>query len=219
MATDHEDIYKAVQAFGGRAEMTDPHAASGTDRVAEVARRMAGRRNHRQRPGRRARDRRQFDRSGDRTSRCAPRGPDVDAGHAHPQPAAIGRPGLREGGVRPPGPGPVLQPQPHSAGPRVGRRPAGGRPAALLSARRAIRLSPRFSLETRRHAAFQPGDRWKNSNNSACCKRATPILVGVVDEPTFGIDTPEDYRAFVEKKRRQSMQSRVAFRGDAGDTA
>ncbi len=27
------------------------------------------------------------------------------------------------------------------------------------------------------------------------------ILVGVVDEPTFGIDTPEDYRAFVEKCR------------------
>jgi len=25
------------------------------------------------------------------------------------------------------------------------------------------------------------------------------ILVGVVDEPTFGIDTPEDYRAFVER--------------------
>jgi 3-deoxy-manno-octulosonate cytidylyltransferase (CMP-KDO synthetase) len=27
------------------------------------------------------------------------------------------------------------------------------------------------------------------------------ILVGVVDEPTFGIDTPEDYGAFVEKQR------------------
>ncbi len=26
------------------------------------------------------------------------------------------------------------------------------------------------------------------------------ILVGVIDEPTFGIDTPEDYRAFVEKQ-------------------
>jgi len=25
------------------------------------------------------------------------------------------------------------------------------------------------------------------------------ILVGVIDQPTFGIDTPEDYRAFVEK--------------------
>ncbi len=26
------------------------------------------------------------------------------------------------------------------------------------------------------------------------------IVVGVVDEPTFGIDTPEDYRAFVERR-------------------
>ena len=27
------------------------------------------------------------------------------------------------------------------------------------------------------------------------------IVVGVVDEPTFGIDTPEDYRAFVDRYR------------------
>jgi 3-deoxy-manno-octulosonate cytidylyltransferase (CMP-KDO synthetase) len=27
------------------------------------------------------------------------------------------------------------------------------------------------------------------------------ILVGVVDEPTFGIDTPDDYQAFVDKRR------------------
>jgi 3-deoxy-manno-octulosonate cytidylyltransferase (CMP-KDO synthetase) len=27
------------------------------------------------------------------------------------------------------------------------------------------------------------------------------ILVGVIDEPTIGIDTPADYRAFVERWR------------------
>ena len=32
------------------------------------------------------------------------------------------------------------------------------------------------------------------------------IVVGVVDEPTFGIDTPEDYRAFVEKQRRKAAE-------------
>lgn len=42
VATDHEEILQAVQAFGGRAEMTDPAAASGTDRVAEVARKLEG---------------------------------------------------------------------------------------------------------------------------------------------------------------------------------
>src|SRR5208282_3878220 len=36
----YESAQRALQAFGGRAEMTDPNAASGTDRVAEVARRM-----------------------------------------------------------------------------------------------------------------------------------------------------------------------------------
>jgi 3-deoxy-manno-octulosonate cytidylyltransferase (CMP-KDO synthetase) len=40
VATDHEEILRVVQAFGGQAEMTDPRAASGTDRVAEVARKM-----------------------------------------------------------------------------------------------------------------------------------------------------------------------------------
>mgnify|MGYP000960435444 CR=1 FL=1 len=40
VACDHEEIYSEVRSFGGRAEMTDPNAASGTDRVAEVARRL-----------------------------------------------------------------------------------------------------------------------------------------------------------------------------------
>ena len=40
VATDHRDILDEVRAFGGEARMTDPKAASGTDRVAEVARAM-----------------------------------------------------------------------------------------------------------------------------------------------------------------------------------
>ena len=40
VATDHEAILAEVGRFGGEAEMTDPGAASGTDRVAEVARRL-----------------------------------------------------------------------------------------------------------------------------------------------------------------------------------
>lgn len=39
VATDHEDIQKAVEAFGGQAAMTSPDHASGTDRVWEVAER------------------------------------------------------------------------------------------------------------------------------------------------------------------------------------
>ena len=40
VATDSEEILKAVISFGGRAEMTSPAHSSGTDRIAEVAKRM-----------------------------------------------------------------------------------------------------------------------------------------------------------------------------------
>ncbi len=40
VAADHEEIANAVRGFGGRVEMTDPNARSGTDRVAEIALRM-----------------------------------------------------------------------------------------------------------------------------------------------------------------------------------
>ena len=41
VATDHEEIFDTVRSFGGQVEMTSPSCASGTDRVAEVARRRA----------------------------------------------------------------------------------------------------------------------------------------------------------------------------------
>ena len=37
VATDHDEIFRAVDAFGGEVVMTGPDHASGTDRVAEVA--------------------------------------------------------------------------------------------------------------------------------------------------------------------------------------
>ncbi|HUY36385.1 MAG TPA: 3-deoxy-manno-octulosonate cytidylyltransferase [Pirellulales bacterium] len=40
VAADHDEIAAAVRAFGGQVEMTSPDCASGTDRVAEVARRL-----------------------------------------------------------------------------------------------------------------------------------------------------------------------------------
>ncbi len=40
VACDHAEIYDAVRTFGGHAVLTDPSAPSGTDRVAEVARQM-----------------------------------------------------------------------------------------------------------------------------------------------------------------------------------
>jgi 3-deoxy-manno-octulosonate cytidylyltransferase (CMP-KDO synthetase) len=40
VAADHAEIFDEVQSFGGNAVMTDPDAPSGTDRVAEVARQL-----------------------------------------------------------------------------------------------------------------------------------------------------------------------------------
>jgi len=40
VACDDQELFDAVVAFGGQAIMTDPNAPSGTDRVAEVARRL-----------------------------------------------------------------------------------------------------------------------------------------------------------------------------------
>ena len=42
VATDHAEIFDEVRSFGGQVEMTSPTAPSGTDRVAEVARRITG---------------------------------------------------------------------------------------------------------------------------------------------------------------------------------
>ena len=36
------------------------------------------------------------------------------------------------------------------------------------------------------------------------------ILVGTINEPTIGIDTPEDYRAFVERARPASARGASA---------
>jgi len=42
IACDHREIFEAVEKFGGQAKMTDPNAQSGTDRIAEVARTLDG---------------------------------------------------------------------------------------------------------------------------------------------------------------------------------
>lgn len=40
VATDDERVFRAVETFGGRAEMTAPYHQTGTDRLAEVAQRL-----------------------------------------------------------------------------------------------------------------------------------------------------------------------------------
>ena len=121
-----------------------------------------------------------------------------------PQPPPIGRPGLREGGLRRARPGDVLQPQPDPPCPAMGRRTARRRSAPLLSAHRSLRLPPRFPARSGQDATVEP-----RTGREA---RTTPRPPGRprdsgrhVDEPTIGIDTPDDYRAFVERHRPDAV--------------
>ncbi len=50
-----------------------------------------------------------------------------------------------------------------------------------------------------------PLERLENLEQLRVLENGHQILVGVVDEPTIGIDTPADYTAFVERYRRQSI--------------
>ncbi len=200
VAADHAEIFDAVRAFGGNVEMTDPQAASGTDRVAEVARRMdrvdlvvnvqgdepelAGEsidlvvRLLEERPAAvmatlatPIRSRRQLE-----DPACVKVVFD-SAGRAlyfsrSPIPCA------REWDDA------LLTADPPHFYQHVGLYAYRREFLLELAARRPSRLEQVEKLEQLR--VLQAGD---------------SILVGVVDEPTFGIDTPEDYRVFVERWR------------------
>ena len=175
----------------------------------------AGRDRHRrQRAGRRTGTLGRVDRPGDPAFDGPSARRDGHSGHADPPPRATRRSGLRESRVRRssragrPQFGKALyfsrSPIPH---PRQwatncwrpirrtfismwGSMPIGGRFLVQFAALPRTRLEQLENLEQLR--ALEAGHE---------------ILVGVVDEPTIGIDTPADYRAFVE--RQAALRRRV----------
>ena len=173
VATDYAEIFDEVRRFGGQAEMTSPTAPSGTDRVAEVARRMTDVDIIVNVQGDEPEIAGAFDRPGHRTAGGEPQRRDEHAGHADPLAAAVGRPGLREGGFRRRRPGAVFQPQRDSASSPMGRRPARIHPADVLPARRPLRLSPRFSAATGLDAALAG---WSKSRSSSSFASSTPAI-------------------------------------------
>ena len=157
VAADHAEIAEAVRAFGGQVEMTDPRAASGTDRVAEVARRMQG-----------------VDIivnvQGDEPE-LSGESIDLAVRLLEEQPAAVmatlATPIRSRRQLEDPacvkvvfdasGRAMYFSRSPIPRARRVGRRPVGGRSAAFLPARGALCLSPRFSAATGRDAAILAG--------------------------------------------------------------
>ena len=73
------------------------------------------------------------------------------------------------------------------------------------SASRSLRLPPRFSASTRQ-LPRSPLETTEKLEQLRVLEAGIPIAVGIVDEPSVGIDTPEDYRRFVERYRSQPRQ-------------
>ena len=202
VACDHEEIFREVTAFGGRAVMTDPDAASGTDRVAEVAAGMPEAAIF-------------VNVQGDEPEIA---GASIDLAirllEEHPEVAmsTLATPIRRRQQLDDPACVKVVMDRggralyfsrsviPH---PRqwddallAADPPHFHQHVGLYAYRRE------FLLELARTppCALEQVERLEQLR---VLHAGHAILVGVVDEPTFGIDTPDDYAAFVAKWRRE----------------
>ena len=108
------------------------------------------------------------------------------------------------------GPGDVLQPQRDSAALATGTTPCcTSNPPTFYQHVGLYAYRRDFLLKL---AAMPPSplEQIEKLEQLRVLEAGYSILVGVVDEPTFGIDTPDDYRAFVEKPRQTRMLYREA---------
>jgi len=198
VACDDEEIYAEVLSFGGRAIMTDPNCASGTDRVAEVARRMP---------------------DCDIIVNVQGDEPEI-AGYAidlaiellENEPKAVmstlatpirSRRQLEDpacvkvvfdasGRAMYFSRSPIPFPREWDDALLTARPPSFHQHVGLYAYRREFLLQipklPRPAIE-----------RIESLEQLRVLYAGYPILVGVIDEPSFGIDTPADYEAFVRK--------------------
>jgi 3-deoxy-manno-octulosonate cytidylyltransferase (CMP-KDO synthetase) len=200
VATDHREIFDAVRAFGGEVYMTNPAAASGTDRVAEVARHMphvdiivnvqgdepeiAGR-------------------SIDLVIELLERSPGVPmATLATPirsrrqleDPACVKVVFDRSGRALYFSRSPIPHAREWDDALLTADPPLFHQHVGLYGYRRE------FLLEL---AAMRPSrlETLEKLEQLRVLEAGYSILVGVIDEPTFGIDTPEDYRRFVDRRK------------------
>ena len=201
VATDDPRIAEAVGQFGGEFMMTRADHATGTDRVAEVAARLEGARIDRQPPGRRARGLRRDARPRRRAPRERPRGADGHARDADPRRVDLSRPGLRQGRLLRRGPGPLLLAQPDPPSPRRAARSRGDR--SPRSPTFTWASTPIAATSCSSSARFPPprSEAAEKLEQLRVLEAGYPIAVGIVDEPSVGIDTPEDYRRFVDRWR------------------
>ena len=210
VAADHEEIAAAVRAFGGQVRMTSPDCASGTDRVAEVARQMTDveifvnvQGDEPELSGE-AIDRVIDLLARDSAAVMATLATPIRSRRQLDDPACVKVVFDRQGRAlyfsRSPIPharqwdDSLLSAEPANFHQHIG----------LYAYRRDFLLRiagiPRTPLE-----------RLENLEQLRVLESGYSIAVGVIDEPTVGIDTPEDYRAFVARHRAAQQ---AAFRID-----
>jgi 3-deoxy-manno-octulosonate cytidylyltransferase (CMP-KDO synthetase) len=202
VAADHEEIAAAVRAFGGEVRLTSADCASGTDRVAEIARQLPEvdilvnvQGDEPELPGS----------SVDLAIELLERNPQMVM-------STLATPiRTRE----------VLD------DPSCVKVVFDGGGRALYFSRSAIPHArtwsddlleadpPHFHLHVGLYAYRRefllrlaelprtPLEKLENLEQLRVLENGFPIVVGVVDEPTIGIDTPEDYRAFVSRQRNR----------------
>jgi 3-deoxy-manno-octulosonate cytidylyltransferase (CMP-KDO synthetase) len=202
VATDDRRIADAVEAFGGEAVMTRADHATGTDRVAEVAARLEGARIIVNLQG----DEPEV--SGEALDRVVAM---LEADPEAPM-ATLATPIRDEATYRDPACVKVVcsargralyfsrSPIPcHRDGlpePSTSPRPIGHLHLGLYAYRRDFLLSIAGLPPSPLEAA-------EKLEQLRVLDAGYPIAVGIVDEPSIGIDTPEDYRRFVLRWRDQ----------------
>jgi 3-deoxy-manno-octulosonate cytidylyltransferase (CMP-KDO synthetase) len=200
VAADCEEIAAVVRSFGGRVELTSPECASGTDRVAEIARRLP---------------------DVDVLVNVQGDEPEISPGaidlavellERNPQAvmSTLATPLREKAKLDDPSCVKVIFDQ-------RGRAIYFSRAAipfarnwadSLLTAEPAIYYQHIGLYAYRRSYLLELAnlprpriEQVENLEQLRVLDAGHTLLVGVIDEPTIGIDTPEDYRAFVERFR------------------
>jgi 3-deoxy-manno-octulosonate cytidylyltransferase (CMP-KDO synthetase) len=199
VATDHEEIFNEVRSFGGQVEMTSPDCASGTDRVAEVAARLP--------PEIELVVNVQGDEpelSGEAIDTL------VRLMQAHPQAmmSTLATPIRTREKLHDPACVKVVcdrhgralyfsrSPIPHAR--QWHDRLLLAEPACFLQHLGLYAYRRPFLIELARMLP-SPLEELEKLEQLRVLEAGHTIVVGVVDEPTIGIDTPDDYRAFVQR--------------------
>ena len=203
VACDHPEIYGEVSSFGGRAVMTDPKAASGTDRVAEVARQLSDidiivnvQGDEPEIAGR------SIDLAielleGDPDAVMSTLATPIRTRRQLDDPACVKVVFDSRGRAIYFSRSPIPHPRTWDDALLTAEPPSFYQHVGLYAYRREFLLR---IAQLRRPAI----ERIECLEQLRVVDAGHSILVGVVDEPTFGIDTPADYDAFVRKWRERN---------------